>query len=688
MKDRPSQGILVVDDDELVRKATVALILKMGYACDAVSSGEKALARLQTEDFDIVLSDVVMNGMSGMEFMKRAKEGFPQSDFIIMTGYTSEYSYADIIKAGAIDYLAKPFEQAELQARLERAIKERTLFCKCNRTIRELEKAKAYALGLIESSPDALVILDKDGMITSVNEETVRLTGYASEELIGSQFQNYFTDPERAAEGIRKSFKEGKVTDHELVIKSKAGEKTPMSYNAIVYKDGKGQVEGVFAVARDITEHKRAEKALRESEQLYRTLFENSLDGVYRSTMDGRFIDANPALVKMLGYKNKEELTSIHIPKDLYFLESERPASTERNGIFCTRFKRKDGTVIWVEINSRVVVDENSHVSHYENITRDITEQKKASEKIESLNRNLRQAVAELQRKNAELKQVVTRLKTTQAKMLESDKMASIGQLAAGVAHEINNPTGFVSSNLKTLSDYHNDINTLIEQYRSLTTDLKETMTTAGYPVAISEQLERIADLEAEVDIDFVLNDISDLVKESREGTGRIKKIVLNLKDFAHPGEDKPMYADINKNMESTLNVVWNELKYKAKVVKEYGDLPEVQCYPQQLNQVFVNLLVNAAQAIEKEGEIKIVTEADDGCVEIRISDTGKGIPEENLSKIFDPFFTTKEVGKGTGLGLNVAYNIIEKHNGTIDAESTVGKGTMFTIRIPVQKEV
>ena len=282
----------------------------------------------------------------------------------------------------------------------------------------------------------------------------------------------------------------------------------------------------------------------------------------------------------------------------------------------------------------------------------------------------------------------ITESRQILGQLLQSEKMASIGQLAAGVAHEINNPTGFVSSNLKTLSDYQDDIVTLIEQYRRLTTDLKETMATAEYPVSISEQLERIADLEAEADIDFVLNDISDLVKESREGTDRIKKIVLDLKNFAHPGEGKPKYADINKNMESTLNLVWNELKYKAKVAKEYGDLPQVKCYPQQLNQVFMNLLVNAAQAIEKEGEIRIVTRPVNGYAEIKISDTGMGIPEEKLSMIFDPFFTTKEVGKGTGLGLNVAYNIIKKHNGTIDVESTVGKGTTFTIRIPAQKEV
>ncbi len=283
-----------------------------------------------------------------------------------------------------------------------------------------------------------------------------------------------------------------------------------------------------------------------------------------------------------------------------------------------------------------------------------------------------------------ELKKALSNLQKTQAQLLQSEKMASIGQLAAGVAHEINNPTGFVSSNLKTLSDYQNDIARLTVQHRELVKELKGTVASQVTVAAISGKLDHIAELEKEIDIDFILDDTPNLIKESQEGTERIKKIVLDLKDFAHPGEQKLQYADINRNLDSTLNVVWNELKYKATVTKDYGDLPEVQSYPQQLNQVFMNLLVNAAQAIEEKGEIRITTRALDRQVEIKIGDTGSVIPKENLSRIFDPFFTTKEVGKGTGLGLNVAYNIIQKHKGTIDVESEVGKGTTFTIRIPV----
>ena len=193
-----------------------------------------------------------------------------------------------------------------------------------------------------------------------------------------------------------------------------------------------------------------------------------------------------------------------------------------------------------------------------------------------------------------------------------------------------------------------------------------------------------IEKIGAEINIDSTLEDIPSMISETKEGTERIKKIVLDLKDFAHPGEDEARFADINKCMDATLNIVWNELKYKATVDKNYGDLPQVKCFSQQLGQVFVNLLVNAAHAIEKKGEIRIITRLVDDHVEIRISDTGAGISEENLARIFDPFFTTKEVGRGTGLGLNVVYNIIQKHQGTISAESEIGKGTTFTIHLPI----
>ncbi len=265
------------------------------------------------------------------------------------------------------------------------------------------------------------------------------------------------------------------------------------------------------------------------------------------------------------------------------------------------------------------------------------------------------------------------RIKQSQATILQQEKMASIGQLAAGVAHEINNPTGFVTSNLGTLNTYVNKLT----DYMSLQARAIKDASNGS----ITEDLEQE---RKKLKIDYVLDDIHDLVNESLDGTERIAKIVRNLKSFARVDESDHKEADINECIESTLNIVWNELKYKAEIKKELGDIPFIKCYPQQLNQVFMNILVNASHAIEDKGEISIRTCQEGKSIKIAISDTGSGIPEDKLPRIFEPFFTTKPVGKGTGLGLSITYDIIKKHNGDLKVDSQVGLGTTFTIILPV----
>ncbi|MEW6327235.1 MAG: ATP-binding protein [Thermodesulfobacteriota bacterium] len=322
-----------------------------------------------------------------------------------------------------------------------------------------------------------------------------------------------------------------------------------------------------------------------------------------------------------------------------------------------------------------------------------VQERKKAEETIKSYsealdrqNEDLKTQTGLLTEKNKELEKTVAELKEAQSSLLQSEKMASIGQLAAGVAHEINNPVGFINSNLNSLEEYRRDLSEIIQAYLEL-----EQLIASNPMVAadknLTNNLETIRGLKDKMDLDFILNDLDKIIEESKEGTERIRKIVQDLKDFSHVDQAELRYADINKGLESTLNIVWNEIKYKATVTKEYGDIPEVCCYPQQVNQVFMNILVNAAQAIKEKGEIKITTAALNGdrpMIEIRISDTGEGIPKENLGRIFNPFFTTKPVGKGTGLGLSMAYNIVKKHDGQIEVESEEGKGTTFIIRLPV----
>jgi two-component system NtrC family sensor kinase len=186
----------------------------------------------------------------------------------------------------------------------------------------------------------------------------------------------------------------------------------------------------------------------------------------------------------------------------------------------------------------------------------------------------------------------------------------------------------------------------------------------------------------------YLKEDVPALMNESKDGISRVKKIVQNLKDFSHADtSDEPQWANLHTGIDSTLNIVWNEIKYKAEVNKAYGDIPDIQCLPSELNQVFMNMLVNAAHAIEERGVISIRTGQEGDQVWVEIADSGKGIEEANIKRIFDPFFTTKPVGKGTGLGLSLSYSIVQKHHGRIDVSSEVGKGTVFRIWLPIAQE-
>ncbi|HET8760384.1 MAG TPA: ATP-binding protein, partial [Nitrospiria bacterium] len=266
--------------------------------------------------------------------------------------------------------------------------------------------------------------------------------------------------------------------------------------------------------------------------------------------------------------------------------------------------------------------------------------------------------------------------------LIRQEKMASLGQLAAGVAHEINNPVGFVNSNLQMLQTYLSDITGYVER----TSALLARLTEAGLHDSVVGQIQEIVSWKENTQLAQTIEDARQSVVESVEGLNRVKKIVSALRGFSHADQDKPAWSDLNEGLESTINIVWNELKYKATLHRDYGDLPKVWCYPHQLNQVFMNLLVNAAQAIPERGEIWVKTWADTDTVYVDVRDTGAGIPTEHLSKIFDPFFTTKPVGQGTGLGLSIVYGIVERHGGAVRVESRVGDGTTFHLSFPIER--
>jgi len=288
-----------------------------------------------------------------------------------------------------------------------------------------------------------------------------------------------------------------------------------------------------------------------------------------------------------------------------------------------------------------------------------------------------RQRVEAELKTNLEQQRALNRkLEEAQNQLVQSEKMASLGQLAAGVAHELNNPIGFVYSNMGTLESYLNDIFIITGAYEA-----------AEYSVGDAcPALEKVQKLKKDKDYDYIKQDIFQLMAQSKDGLARMRKIVQDLKDFSHVGEEGWKWVDLHKGLESTLNIVWNEIKYKCQVNKDYSDLPEVYCMASQINQVFMNLLVNASQSIENKGVITIRTGVNGDEVWVEIADTGKGISPENMQRIFDPFFTTKPVGVGTGLGLSLSYGIMKKHHGRIEVKSEVGKGTAMRICLPIKQ--
>lgn len=315
----------------------------------------------------------------------------------------------------------------------------------------------------------------------------------------------------------------------------------------------------------------------------------------------------------------------------------------------------------------------NSEMSHFERAYRREKQARRESEDLlEQKTRELHDANVELMRKHDELK-------WNQTLIVQSEKMSSLGQMAAGIAHEINNPVGFVLSNFNTLSNY-------VALYRHLLSYLDELIEASSQSnwASVSTLTSALVNYKTEMDLAYIGDDSIALLDETKEGLFRIRDIVSSLRSFSHVDEAELKVASINECIESTLKMVWNELKYKCTVTKELASVPDILCYAGQLKQVLMNLLVNAGQAIEARGEITIRTWADDKNVMVSFQDTGSGIDPANLDKLFNPFFTTKPIGKGTGLGLSISYGIIKRHGGKIDVTSKLGHGSLFTISLPI----
>lgn len=540
---------------------------------------------------------------------------------------------------------------------------------------------------MIDYSQNMMLLVDpRELRIIIANRVVEKMLGYSEEELLAMAITNiesslqdvFYWEDVRNGQYLDIETQDGlyQCADGSMLMVTKSVK--------LIHHEGNPLI---LIQARDVQNEHRAEEAMARVLSQLRATLESTGNGILVIDWHGKIANINRQFSRMWGISDdllleKEEADILQLivglvvePEAFRVRLQELVGNSETEDILCL----KDGRVFECRSRPQYL---GEHIIGRVFGFNDITEHKRAEEALRESRDQLEEQVAKrtasLQMANTQLleektrqEELIRQLEETQMQLLQSEKMASIGQLAAGVAHEINNPIGFVNSNLSTLQEYVDGMLRLLAGYERIEGTL------------VNEVLQEITQLKQEVNIGYLREDIGDLLTESLDGLQRVRRIVKDLKDFSHVGELEKQSANLEAGLDSTLNVVWNEIKYKAEVVKEYGGIPEINCIASQLNQVFMNLMINAVQAIEGHGRITLRTGYDETNVWVEVEDTGKGIKPEQLGKIFDPFFTTKSVGMGTGLGLSLSYGIVKKHNGWIEVKSELGKGTSFRVFLP-----
>jgi two-component system, NtrC family, sensor kinase len=411
----------------------------------------------------------------------------------------------------------------------------------------------------------------------------------------------------------------------------------------------------------------RTAQIVHEQEK-FKDIFENSPEGIFQISADGRVLTANPALARIYGYASPNELLEqvTDFQNQLYVDPQRRLEFARRLEMdrivreYESEIKCKDGSRKWISETACKVTKLDGSILHYQGFAMDITAQKNAEKERDLMEAHLRQA----------------------------QKLEAVGQLAAGIAHEINTPIQYIGDNIHFIEDSLAGLGQMLKDFQQLAAAVQTGSVTPALMAAVESSART-------VDIAYLSEELPLAVEQSLEGLARVTNIVRAMKEFSHPGTHEKVEVDLNRAIDATVTVARNEWKGVAEMEMDLApDLPKVRCLPSEVNQVILNLIVNAAHAIgdlvKKEatkGVIKIRTRQDGHWVEIRISDTGTGIPEAARHRIFDPFFTTKEVGKGTGQGLAIARSVIvDQHGGTLNFETETGRGTTFIVRLPTNE--
>jgi len=525
---------------------------------------------------------------------------------------------------------------------------------------------------------------------TIFNERWAAIVGYTLAELSPVNIQTWLDlchpdDLERSNQALERHFSnETDFYDCECRMRHKQGHWVWVhDCGQVVQWTSDNKPLRMLGTHSDITDRKQAEENLRNSVERFRDLVDMLPEAIFETDMDLRISFANQRAFELSGYDEADLQAGIN------GLDLITPADRDRVGAFTAdRFQgrdlgpveyqvlRKDGSSFPGLFHARAIV-KHGKISGLRGIIIDITQRKLAEEALRDANENLEYRI---QKRTAEIQQI-------HGQMVMQEKMASVGQLAAGIAHELNNPINFVRTNFATLTENFTDLTEVLRDYRGLVDSYDARYDTATKIAGIRAK-------EQSLQIDYLLEDIPALFSESQRGFERIARIIQSMRDFSHVDHTGSLtYFNINKGIKDTLVIAKNVYKYHAEVRTNLGNLPEIQCLPEQINQVLLNLVVNSAQAIAEkpeggQGLIAIKTWHEGNHVCCQITDNGPGIPAAARSRIFEPFFTTKAPGKGTGLGLSISYDIIvHKHQGKLEVDSPEAGGTVFTLRLPVEAQ-
>lgn len=724
-------SVLIVEDDDNLRRLLEASLRTSGYNILTAENGKIGLELFRQHAPTVMILDLRMPEMNGFELLEtlRPKLDDPYA-VIVITGYDQNEDIEKSYSLGASNYINKPFSVTHVRESvkcyvklkdlerkrksmedyirkmnedLERKVSERTRELQReisdHKSAREkIRESESNLKAIFNNTVEAFLLVDSDLNVKMFNktaiDRMISLYGKGIKE--GESILDFIEDDQRAQ---FKAHLERSLTGKNITFEKEFGDNRSSSvwfeYRISPVYDERHVCDSVFVIIADITGRKEAElelrrinerleqevedrtKHLREEiaerkrqEQELRRIHaavEGASEAVVITAQSGEASYINQAFARLFGY----DLPSLgHLDLSAICSDESLGKMIFRSGTSGdfqatnheTKFRAKDTREIPVQVKSSVIKGEGDEPVGILHIITDLTEQKEAEAKRAAMEAQLRQA----------------------------QKLESIGQLASGIAHEINTPTQFVGDNTQFLKDSFEDILKMLGKFREL-------LEKSGDGPVAAEFLEETKELVEETDMEFLAEEIPEAIEQSLGGIKRISEIVKAMKDFSHPATEQKKMLNINKAIGSTIIVSRNEWKYHCDVETEFTeDLPLVPCYPGEFNQIILNLIVNAAHAIEEvqkqkestaeKGRITIATKVVDQWVAIDVTDTGTGISDDVKAKIFDPFFTTKEIGKGTGQGMAIVYNIVTKrHGGELSFETKVGAGTTFTVKLPLK---